>query len=80
MLTQKLCKIVLEQAETRNPDISELVQAYIINNWEENDNPEHLGTIRDRILSNQQRTSQLLGIYEQIITPPNPPLLRGGER
>jgi hypothetical protein len=78
-LTQKLCKIVLEQAETSNPDIAELVQAYIINNWEENDNPEHLGTIRDRILSNQQRTSQLLGIYQQIITPPNPPLLRGGK-
>ena len=78
-LTQKLCKIVLEQAETSNPDIAELVQAYIINNWEENDNPEHLGTIRDRILSNQQRTSQLLGIYQQIITPPNPPLRRGGK-
>ncbi|MEG4404890.1 AAA-like domain-containing protein, partial [Microcoleus sp. MON2_D5] len=78
-LTQKLCKIVLEQAETSNPDITELVQAYIINNWEENDNPEHLGTIRDRILSNQQRTSQLLGIYQQIITPPNPPLVRGGK-
>ncbi|WP_293339256.1 AAA-like domain-containing protein [Microcoleus sp. CAWBG58] len=77
-LTQKLCKIVLERAETCNPDIAALVQAYIINNWEENDNPEHLGTIRDRILSNQQRTSQLLGIYQQIITPPNPPLLRGG--
>ena len=72
-LTQKLCKIVLEQAETSNPDIAELVQAYIINNWEENDNPEHLGTIRDRILSNQQRTSQLLGIYQQIITSPTPP-------
>ena len=78
-LTQKLCKIVLEQAETSNPDIAELVKAYIINNWEENDNPEHLRTIRDRILSNQQRTSQLLGIYQQIITPPNPPLLRGGK-
>ncbi|MEG4092365.1 WD40 domain-containing protein [Microcoleus sp. Pol12B4] len=78
-LTQKLCKIVLEQAETSNPDIAKLVQAYIINNWEENDNPEHLGTIRDRILSNQQLTSQLLGIYQQIITPPNPPLLRGGK-
>ena len=77
-LTQKLCKIVLEQPETRNPDIAELVQTYIINNWEENDNPEHLGTIRDRILSNQQRTSQLLGIYQQIIAP-NPPLLRGGK-
>ena len=78
-LTQKLCKIVLEQAETSNPDIAELVQAYIINNWEENDNPEHLGTICDRILSNQQRTSQLLGIYQQIITPPTPPKLRGGK-
>jgi WD40 repeat protein len=77
-LTQKLCKIVLEKAETRNPDISELVQAYIISNWEAHDNPEHIGTIRDRILSNQQRIGQLLGIYQQIITPPNPPLQRGG--
>ena len=77
-LTQKLCKIVLEQAETSNPDIAELVQAYIINNWEENDNPEHLGTIRR---SRQQPTasSQLLGIYQQIITPPNPPLVRAGK-
>ncbi len=69
-LTQKLCKIVLEQAENSHPDIAALVQAYIINNWEENDNPEHLGTIRDRILSNQQRTSQLLGIYQQILASP----------
>jgi WD40 repeat protein len=69
-LTQKLCKIVQERAENSNPDIAELVQAYIINNWEANDNPEHLGTIRDRILSNQQRTSQLLGIYQQILASP----------
>ena len=68
-LTQKLCKIVLEQAENSNPDIAALVQTYIINNWEENDNPEHLGTIRDRILSNEKRTSRLLGIYQQILIP-----------
>jgi len=66
-LTQKLCKIVLEQAETSNPQISELVRTHIINNWEAKDNPEHLGTIQNRILSNQQRTSQLLGIYQQIL-------------
>ncbi|MCU0544100.1 MAG: AAA-like domain-containing protein [Oscillatoriaceae cyanobacterium Prado104] len=69
-LTQKLCKIVQERAENSNPDIGELVQAYIINNWEANDNPEHLGTIRDRILSNQQRIGQLLGIYQQILASP----------
>ncbi len=78
-LTQKLCKIVLEQAETSNRQIPELVRTHIIDNWEINDNPEHLGTIQNRILSNQQRTSQLLGIYQQIITPPNPPLARGGK-
>jgi len=69
-LTQKFCKLVLEKAATSNPEIGELVRTYIIDNWEANDNPEHLGTIQNRILSNQQRTSQLLGIYQQILASP----------
>jgi len=66
-LTQKLCKIVLEKAATSNPEIGELVHTHIIDNWEAKDNPKHLGTIRDRLLGNQQRTSQLLGIDQQIL-------------
>ncbi|MEZ2237406.1 AAA-like domain-containing protein [Microcoleus sp.] len=70
-LTQKLCKIVLEHGETRNAEIAGLVQAYIIDNWEANDTPEHLKTIPNRILSNEKRTSRLLGIYQQILIPNN---------
>jgi WD40 repeat protein len=70
-LTQKLCKIVLEHGETRNTEIAGLVQAYIIDNWEANDTPEHLKTIPNRILSNEKRTSRLLGIYQQILIPNN---------
>ena len=70
-LTQKLCKIVLERGETRNTEIAGLVQAYIIDNWEANDTPEHLKTIPNRILSNEKRTSRLLGIYQQILIPNN---------
>ncbi|AFZ18597.1 AAA-like domain-containing protein [Allocoleopsis franciscana] len=47
--------------------IEQLVQERIINNWETQDEPEHLRTIRDRILSNSQRAARLLGIYQQIL-------------
>ena len=78
-LTQKLCKIIVEKAESRTPNIGELVQIYIIDNWESQDNPQHLRTIRDRLLRNdrglsawerqkkEQRTFQLLAIYQQIL-------------
>ncbi|HEY9740717.1 MAG TPA: AAA-like domain-containing protein, partial [Coleofasciculaceae cyanobacterium] len=66
-LSQKLCKLVVDRAESRNPNVERLVQAYITDNWESQDEPEHLRTIRDRILSNEQRTSRLLGLYQQIL-------------
>lgn len=47
--------------------IDRLVKTHIINNWEEQDEPEHLKTIRDRILHNEQRAGRLLGIYQQIL-------------
>jgi WD40 repeat protein/vacuolar-type H+-ATPase subunit H len=66
-LTQKLCKLVTERAKSRKPNIKQLVQKYVIDNWESQDEPEHLRTIRDRILRNEQRTSRLLGLYQQIL-------------
>jgi WD40 repeat protein len=66
-LTQKLCKLVVEKTNSRKPNIKQLVQKYVIDNWESQDEPEHLRTIRDRILSNEQRTSRLLGLYQQIL-------------
>ncbi|MBD2510653.1 AAA-like domain-containing protein [Nostoc muscorum FACHB-395] len=66
-LTQKLCKFMVEESEKDNPrSVAEVVIARIIENWEFQDNPEHLRTIRDRILSNEQRASYLLELYQQI--------------
>lgn len=78
-LTQKLCQIVLHQAElwlpTKIPQdksqisvwIEQLVRSHIIDNWEANDEPEHLKTIRDRLLPNCASTRQLLTLYQQIL-------------
>lgn len=67
-LTQKLCHIAVKYGTSKSPQIADLVKTYMIENWEEQDNPEHLRTIRDRILINQQSTSRLLGLYQKILT------------
>jgi len=66
-LTQKLCYLVVKKAESRNPNIQQLVEKHIINNWVSQDEPEHLRTIRDRVLRNEQRASRLLGLYQEIL-------------
>lgn len=65
-LTQKLCKLVAQKAD-RKPNIEHLVQNYVINNWEEQDTPVHLKTIRSRIQSSGKCTGRLLGLYQQIL-------------
>ncbi|NER50809.1 MAG: hypothetical protein F6J92_29890 [Symploca sp. SIO1A3] len=45
-----------------------LVQAQVIDNWEVQDEPEHLRTIRDRILDSTQPSYKLLDLYRQIVT------------
>ncbi|MEM9276572.1 MAG: AAA-like domain-containing protein, partial [Cyanobacteria bacterium P01_F01_bin.143] len=70
-LTQKLCKMI-RAADSEIPTnqeaewIENLVQTSIINNWESQDEPEHLKTIRDRILRSEHRSDQLLELYRQI--------------
>lgn len=66
-LTQKLCKLVAERANQRNPNIAEFVQQHIVKHWETQDNPPHLRTIRDRIRGNGLRRGRLLGLYQQIL-------------
>ncbi|MBD2532699.1 AAA-like domain-containing protein [Nostoc flagelliforme FACHB-838] len=74
-LTQKVCKLLVQGGlETRNWGledadwVEELVREGIIENWETQDEPEHLKTIRDRIMqSGEQRTGRLLGLYQQIL-------------
>ncbi len=62
-LTQKLCQILSKG----NQKVDAVVHEQIIQNWESQDEPEHLRTIRDRIEYNQQRMSRMLEIYQQIL-------------
>ncbi|MDZ8264237.1 AAA-like domain-containing protein [Nostoc sp. ChiQUE01b] len=65
-LTQKVCSLIVQYPEN-NSDIQQLIKQYIINNWESQDEPEHLRTIRDRILADESRAIRLLGLYQQIL-------------
>lgn len=68
-LTQKLCRLVLERGN--NPEkiiIANIVENYIIDDWENHDEPEHLRTIRDRLFyRNSSKTIRLLGLYREIL-------------
>lgn len=50
-----------------NQFIEQVVLSRIVENWEVQDEPEHLRTIRDRILRNEQKAVQLLGLYQKIL-------------
>ncbi|MEG4498122.1 AAA-like domain-containing protein [Microcoleus sp. F10-C6] len=78
-MIQKICELVVRTAKESHgvdltiPPITEgffveyVVRAQLIENWESQDEPEHLKTIRDRLLRNEQRAARLLGIYQQIL-------------
>ncbi|MHC0067972.1 CHASE2 domain-containing protein [Nostoc sp. UIC 10890] len=71
-LTQKLCKLIITSdsfisAGNEANFIESLVHSKIVNNWESQDEPEHLKTIRDRILRSEQRSERLLNLYQQIL-------------
>jgi hypothetical protein len=84
-LTQKLCKLIRNSTAPIPPNgeaewIEQLVQTQIIANWESQDEPEHLRTIRDRITKSQQ-SPQLLALYQRVwahseIAIANPPIER----
>ncbi len=68
-LTQKLCQLMIEESEASNPrTVEQVVKAKIIDNWESQDFPEHLRTIRDRIIRNEEGAGYLLELYQQIRT------------
>ncbi len=79
LLTQKLCQVVTQKSQdaldadlslppgTETAWIDDLVQTHIIDHWEAQDNPEHLRTIRNRLLMDEQRTPRLLGLYQRIL-------------
>jgi WD40 repeat protein len=73
-LTQKLCRCILQHPHHRTPStlspeswVAHLVKTTVLENWEAHDEPEHLKTIRDRILRSEQRTAKLLGLYHTVL-------------
>jgi CHASE2 domain-containing sensor protein len=74
-LTQKLCRLVALSpnsipAGQEARYVGQVVRSQIIDNWETHDQPEHLQTIRDRILRNSARSDRLLHLYRQILQRP----------
>lgn len=71
-LTQKLCKLAVSDPSSvpvagEAKWVENLVRSRIIENWEFQDNPPHLRTIRDRILDKKIDSILLLKQYKQIL-------------
>jgi AAA-like domain len=77
-LTQKLCRLVLQLSwvtpkskiilptGTESYWIEQLIRTQLIDHWESQDDPEHLRTIRDRLLQHPQ-SHLLLQRYQEIL-------------
>ena len=70
-LTQKLCQLIRTATSVIPPNqedewVAKLVQTKIIDNWESQDEPEHLRTIRDRLFQSQQ-SERLLELYREVL-------------
>jgi WD40 repeat protein len=83
-LTQKVCQLALtacRESQVASQEgtnicsgnerewVEQLVRSRLIDNWESHDRPEHLQTIRNRLLSEQQAThlQRLLGEYQRLL-------------
>lgn len=66
-LTQKLCDLLVTSQNANFTCIKNIVKQQIVENWESQDEPPHLKTIRDRILMSKQNTGALLGLYQNIL-------------
>jgi hypothetical protein len=80
-LTQKLCNLILQldQLPSEKPKIiaippgteafwvENLVTTCITYNWESQDQPEHLRTIRDRLLWDEQQAGRTLCLYQKLL-------------
>lgn len=78
-LTQKLCQLVLEACQDRASGrpvippgneafwVESVVRNRLVQNWEFQDEPEHLRTIRARLQHSRQRSGRVLEVYLQIL-------------
>ncbi len=70
-LTQKICQMIRD-CPTSIPRSQEaqwlenLIQTQVVENWESQDEPEHLRTIAHRLLHGEEDAVALLQIYQQI--------------
>jgi tetratricopeptide (TPR) repeat protein len=66
-LTQKLCQLMVQEVN-QGCSVERVVADRIIENWESQDEPQHLRTIRDRLrLHDESRVGRILGLYQQIL-------------
>lgn len=71
-LTQKVCQLILDN-QLLIPEgqettwVKQFVQTRVIENWETQDEPEHLRTIRNRIFRSEQNASSVLQLYQNIL-------------
>ena len=78
-LTQKVCQLLCDDSEKNIREerlgnklslygwVEKVIKNNIIENWESQDEPEHLRTIRDRITTNEEIAVSLLGFYQQVL-------------
>ncbi len=71
-LSQKVCQLIraLKEPIVEGEELTtvdRLVRSHILDDWEAQDSPEHLKTIRDRILSQPQLKSTMLAAYASIL-------------
>ena len=70
-LVQKLLSLVAQAhslSESPAALVGRIVQTKIIDNWEEQDIPQHLKTLQERILRLDERErGRLLGMYQQVL-------------
>ncbi|MBD1857682.1 MULTISPECIES: AAA-like domain-containing protein [Leptolyngbya] len=71
-LTQKICQVVQSETDWISAGqeaerVQLLVQSRVIENWEGQDEPEHLRTIQNRLMREDERKGQLLGLYQQVL-------------
>jgi len=75
-LTQKICQLFIESLDNQGlcpanmlPQewVKNIIFQRVIDNWESQDEPEHLRTIQDRLNYYQDRKNRLLGIYQQVL-------------
>ena len=74
-LTQKLCNLLRHEHASNQvasgmeaSAVRSVVRSRLIHNWETQDEPEHLRTIRDRLLADKSHSSRLLSLYQTLLT------------